>query len=140
MNMNMNIISKSQSYNNISKKCNLCIEEKYYILCRPEMASLNQKTGLFTKCLHCKKHLLSNFPTWFWRYKHCNWLTPLTWCCSKYVCNIQSYYLYSRRVLLCLMFTALTAKFIYIIYIYIKYINIYIIIIIIRISLYTIVL
>ena len=57
------LISKASSYNNKSKHCNLCTEEKYYIICHPEQASLNQRVGLITPCPHAKKYLLSRFPT-----------------------------------------------------------------------------
>ena len=54
------IIAKAKSYSTSSKKCNLCIKEKYFIMCRPEMATLNSRNELASECRHRKKFLLSN--------------------------------------------------------------------------------
>ena len=40
-NIKWHIIKQAQSYSNVTKKCNLCLWEKYFILCKPEMSSLN---------------------------------------------------------------------------------------------------
>ena len=40
--------------------CNLCIAEKYYIICHPKEASLNKRTELISKCRHRDKFLLRN--------------------------------------------------------------------------------
>ena len=52
-------ISKSNSYSTASKKCNLCLQEKYYIICKPQIATLNNRNELASECRHRKKHLLS---------------------------------------------------------------------------------
>lgn len=57
------IVSKAKAYTNVSKKCNLCLEEKYYIITHPEMSSLNQRTGIINSCRHRQKFTLSNHPT-----------------------------------------------------------------------------
>jgi hypothetical protein len=57
------IVAKAKAYNNISKKCNLCLEEKYYIITHPELASLNQKSGIINSCRHRQKFALANHPT-----------------------------------------------------------------------------
>ena len=57
------LISSAPAYNNISKKCQLCLEEMYFIVCHPSKASLNQRGGLISKCMHSRKFLLSRFPT-----------------------------------------------------------------------------
>ncbi len=54
------IIARGKPYSPSSKTCNLCIKEKYYIICRPEMSSLNDRDELGKPCLHRKKHLLKN--------------------------------------------------------------------------------
>lgn len=54
------VICSATSYTNMTKKCNLCIAEKYYIICKPELASLNKRTELVRKCLHKQKFLLGN--------------------------------------------------------------------------------
>ena len=55
------IITKARAYSTTSKSCNLCLREKYYIICRPEMASLNNRSELSSVCRHRKKCLLSSF-------------------------------------------------------------------------------
>ena len=54
------IIAKAKPYSPSSRTCNLCIKEKYYIICRPDMSSLNDRNELGKPCLHRKKHLLTN--------------------------------------------------------------------------------
>ena len=54
------IVAKSRPYSTTSKKCNLCLREKYYIICKPQMATLNNRNELATECMHKKKHLLCN--------------------------------------------------------------------------------
>ena len=47
-------------YIHIQTKCNLCLWEKYYIICRPNMATLNNRNELVSSCRHAKKFLLNN--------------------------------------------------------------------------------
>ena len=39
---------------------NLCLWEKYFIICKPKMATLNKRNELVSACRHNKKFLLSN--------------------------------------------------------------------------------
>ena len=55
------IIARSNSYSTSSKKCNLCLKEKYFIICKPQMASLNNRNELAAECRHRKKYLLCNY-------------------------------------------------------------------------------
>ena len=55
------IISKAKPYSTSRKLCNLCIEEKYFIINKPSMSSLNKRNELVSACRHRKKHLLSNY-------------------------------------------------------------------------------
>ena len=55
------IVSKAKSYSTSSKLCNLCTEEKFFIIHRPEMSSLNKRNELISACRHRKKHLLSSY-------------------------------------------------------------------------------
>ena len=57
------ILKQAQSYNSATKRCNLCIMEKYFIMCKPSMATLNKRNELVTACRHATKHLLKNFVT-----------------------------------------------------------------------------
>ena len=58
----MEDIEKAKPYSNTTKRCNLCMEEKYIIMFKPEMASLNQRGGVVTSCLHLRKFFLANHP------------------------------------------------------------------------------
>ena len=51
------IILSSSSYN-ISKRCNLCLKEKFLIICRPDLSSLNKRNKLVSSCRHRNKALL----------------------------------------------------------------------------------
>ena len=55
------IIDKASSYSPISKRCNLCILEKYYILKHRDKATLNKRSELASSCyMHASKFLLKN--------------------------------------------------------------------------------
>ena len=54
------IIDRAKEFNPDTKKCRLCIKEKYYIIFQPECASLNDRSELFSTCRHRKKKLLAN--------------------------------------------------------------------------------
>ena len=56
-------LGKAQSYSNWTKKCNLCLLEKFFIICHPDKATLNKKSELISHCRHMNKFLLSNTPT-----------------------------------------------------------------------------
>ena len=56
-------IKQARSYSNVTKKCNLCLWEKYFILCKPEMSSLNNRNELISCCRHSRKFLLKNVIT-----------------------------------------------------------------------------
>ena len=43
-----------------SKRCNLCLKEKFLIICRPELSTLNKRNELVSSCLHRNKALLCN--------------------------------------------------------------------------------
>ena len=54
------IISSSSSYNSSSKRCNLCLKEKFLIICRPDLSLLNKRHELVSSCRHRNKALLRN--------------------------------------------------------------------------------
>ena len=56
--INWKIIKKSQPYSNKTKRCNLCMSEKFIIICHPELSSLNKRNELISTCRHRKKFLL----------------------------------------------------------------------------------
>ena len=49
------VIKRCKAYKSSSKRCNLCLHEKFLIICHPELGTLN------SSCRHRKKHLLANF-------------------------------------------------------------------------------
>jgi hypothetical protein len=57
------ILKRAKSYNNASKRCNLCIWEKYFIICKPDIATLNRRNELVSTYRHANKFLLKNFIT-----------------------------------------------------------------------------
>ena len=54
------ILMRSQSFNPSTKKCNLCLREKFCIIFRPEGATLNSRSEIFSTCRHRLKPLLAN--------------------------------------------------------------------------------
>ena len=51
---------RARSYSNISKRCNLCLWEKYFIIYKPGMSTLNNISERISNCRHSKKFLLKN--------------------------------------------------------------------------------
>ena len=54
------IISSCSPYNSSSKQCNLCLGEKFLIIYRPDLSSLNKRNELVSSCRHRNKALLRN--------------------------------------------------------------------------------
>ena len=52
------IVSRARPFNHVTGVCNLCIREKYFIIFKPEMASLNLRDEIAGPCLHKQKELL----------------------------------------------------------------------------------
>ena len=46
------IVDRGRAYSPSTKICNLCLKEKYIIICKPQMASLNSRNELKTECRH----------------------------------------------------------------------------------------
>ena len=55
------VLKRCKPYSNISKKCNLCLYEKFIIICRKELCSLNRRNELASSCPHRKRYVLQNF-------------------------------------------------------------------------------
>jgi hypothetical protein len=62
------IIRRASPCTNISKQCQLCLWEKYYIIYEPQRASLNSRNELVSTCRHSRKYLLENFNSWYLLY------------------------------------------------------------------------
>ena len=54
------ILAKARAYSNLSKRCNLCIEEKYFIITHPQMATLNKRNELVSTCRHRRNYILKS--------------------------------------------------------------------------------
>ena len=56
------IVKSVIPYSNITKRCGLCLQEKFEILAYPNQKELlNKRSELVSKCRHVKKFLLSNY-------------------------------------------------------------------------------
>ena len=53
------VVKRAQPYNSVTKFCNLCLTEKYFIVYKPWMCTLNQRKDLIIACRHKNKYLLS---------------------------------------------------------------------------------
>ena len=54
------IVGRARPYCNTTKRCNLCLLEKYYILCHRDKSSLNKRNELASYCRHRTNFLLSS--------------------------------------------------------------------------------
>ena len=54
------IKDKAKPFNPVSKRCRLCLKEKYHIIFQPEGASLNRRSEIFSSCRHRLSKLLAN--------------------------------------------------------------------------------
>ena len=61
------IIAKAKAYSNTTKRCNLCITEKFFILSNPQMATLNKRNELISNCRHQRKYILK----YSWNFVYC---------------------------------------------------------------------
>ena len=55
------ILKKCKPYSNINKKCSLCLNEKFIIICKKELCSLNRRNELASSCPHRNRYVLGNF-------------------------------------------------------------------------------
>ena len=53
-------IDQAPTFNPVTRRCNLCTLEKYYLIFKPEMSTLNKSDKLNNYCLHKQKQLLEN--------------------------------------------------------------------------------
>ena len=59
-NIRWDFLGRASSFNPATSKCRLCLLEKFFILYHPDKAALNQRSELFSQCLHKRKNLLYN--------------------------------------------------------------------------------
>ena len=58
-NVKWRILGHARAYSNKTKRCNLCLLEKYYIIYKPEICSLNKRNELASTCRHSMSYLLA---------------------------------------------------------------------------------
>ena len=58
--INWRIVDRAPIFNPITRVCKLCTLEKFYILYRPDLASLNQNDEIYKPCPHRFSLLLEN--------------------------------------------------------------------------------
>ena len=51
------VLSSNSPYNSSSKRCNLCLKEKFLIIYQPDLSSLNKHNELVSSCRHRNKAL-----------------------------------------------------------------------------------
>ena len=56
------IIARGRGFNPTTRSCQACLKEKFYIMFRPEGATLNNRNEFYNTCRHRKTLLLEN--TW----------------------------------------------------------------------------
>ena len=59
------ILKKSFPYSNVSKRCQLCLWEKYFIIRSDRSNTLNNRLELINKCRHSNKVLLKNYQLYY---------------------------------------------------------------------------
>ena len=59
-NISWKILAKSRAYSSSTKRCKLCTLEKYFIICCPQLATLNKRSELASSCRHHTKFLLKS--------------------------------------------------------------------------------
>ena len=54
------ILKRASAYSNRTKKCQLCLWEKYFIITSDKSSTLNKRIESLNKCRHANKFLLKN--------------------------------------------------------------------------------
>ena len=54
------ILDRGQPFNPVTKICKLCVRERFYILRKPHLATLNHRQEIGTFCPHVRTSLLRN--------------------------------------------------------------------------------
>ena len=60
-NVTWKILKQTKPYSNATGKCHMCNYEKFIILCKPELASLNVRTEIMAACKHKAKFKLKKY-------------------------------------------------------------------------------
>ena len=57
-NIKWRIIKQCRPYSNVNNKCNFCLFEKFVIICRKNLCSLNKRNELASSCPHRNRYLV----------------------------------------------------------------------------------
>ena len=60
-NIKWKIAAKANIYSTATKNCNLCAKEKFFILYKPETATLNDKKEIMRRCIHRWRYKIEHF-------------------------------------------------------------------------------
>ena len=60
-NVKWSILKKCKPYSNLSKRCQLCLYEKFIIVCKPQLSTLNKRTEIMNTCRHKAKYKLGKY-------------------------------------------------------------------------------
>ena len=60
-NIKWRIVKQCRPYSNVNNKCNLCLFEKFVMIRRKNLYSLNKQKELASSCPHRNRYLLKNF-------------------------------------------------------------------------------
>ena len=52
-------LKRAKPYSNLTKRCDLCLWEKVFIICMPNYGTLNKRSEFISTCRHSKRYLLS---------------------------------------------------------------------------------
>ena len=55
------VLRKCKPYDNVTKKCNLCLQEKFFIICRKDLCTLNKRNELASSFPHRNRFTLKTF-------------------------------------------------------------------------------
>ena len=56
-------LDRAPTYNPVTKKCKLCLKEKFFIMYRKDGSTLNKRSEVFNTCRHRTQDLLTNLKT-----------------------------------------------------------------------------
>ena len=59
-NISWSVIEKAPEFNPTTRKCTLCLKEKYHIIFQPSGSTLNSRSELYSTCRHRLSKLLAN--------------------------------------------------------------------------------
>ena len=62
--LSWSLMETAPTYNHTTGKCRLCLREKWYIMFRPDDATLNDRSEFYSTCRHRLKNLLWKFKSW----------------------------------------------------------------------------